>query len=565
MRSVSVRKALFALLVGVALPLIALASVLMHQLFNAERNAVSAGHIAAVRTLAALVENEIETHTAIAASLASSRALAAGDLAAFHAEASEVAKRVIPTWIALSDGEGRSILSTLQPFGQPLPPRDASAEAARIARETRQPYVSDILVGALSGQRIALLEYPVIQNGQVTYTISLILNPRNFLALIENKISGDAAVAVIDGQRRFVARIPDHDNRVGTLAADSWRQAIGESPNEGSIESITLEGVASLTSYASTRYGWIAGLSYPVERLYAPVRRQMMMMSLIGAGLVGIAILLAYLFSRRLEGAIRTLSADARLLANGEPVPERRLPIREAQDVNRTLATSSGTLRQRLQDLEAAREHQTFLLRELAHRLKNQLAVINSMVRQTLGGTGSPKEFAEKVTQRTQGLAVGIDLLVHQNWQRASLNELVDAQLKPFRPTDNRLFAHGPHVDLDADMTQAVGLALHELATNALKYGAWSVPAGHIKIIWQLSTNGPHRMLHLTWQEEGGPPVTPPSHRGFGQVVIRQATRNREGSSSELLFEPTGVEWTLTTRLGDEEDDKKTPPTLPKS
>ena len=561
MKSVSVRQALFALLVGVALPLVALASVLMHQLFNAERNAVSAGHVAAARTLAALVDNEIDTHTAIAASLASSRALANGDFATFHAEASDVAKRVIPTWIALSDATGRSLLSTLQPFGEPLPPREASAEAARIARETRQPYVSDIFVGALSGQKIALLEYPVIRNGEVIYMISVVVSPRSFLELIDNKFAANAAVAIIDRQLRFVARVPDHDNRVGTLAAESWRRAIAASPQEGSVESVTLEGVASLTSYARTRHGWIAGLSYPVEALYAPVRRQMLIMGVVSTLLVGLAIFCAFLFSRRLEGTITTLSEDARLLAEGEVVPTRRLAIREAQAISDVLSSASGTLRRRLQDLEMARQHQTFLLRELAHRLKNQLAVVNGMVRQTLRGAGSLHEFADKLTQRTQGLAVGIDLLVHQNWQQAPLGELVRGQLQPFLPGDHRLVLKGPDVDLDADLTQAIGLALHELATNAVKYGAWSVSSGTVCVTWHVEEEGAKRVLHMTWREEGGPPVTPPSRRGFGQVVISQAAGNREGATTQLLFEPSGLIWKLAIPLNG--SDTPPPPTLP--
>lgn len=549
LRRLSLSQAIFALVVGVALPLIVLATLLMRQLINAERNAVSQGHVAAARTLAALVENEVETHLAIATSLASSQALGRGDLQAFHAEATGVAQRMPGTWIFLADSQGRTILSTRQAFGQLLEGSELTLGAAGRPPDLKSYDISDLVPDPWGGQVTTLALFPVGDAGLTRFTLAVAMPPAEFLKLITNKFGPDAAVAVLDRQRRFVARIPDHASRLGTLAAASWRQAIDQSPLEGSVESVTLEGVRSLTSYTATRFGWIAGLSYPLEVLHAPVRRQIWTMGVIGAALLACAMLIAALLSQQISAEIRAVTRDATFLAEGEVVPRRALRLDEARQVNDALVDASQTLHMRLEELKSARVHQGFLLRELAHRLKNQLTVINSMLRQTARAATSTPELVDKLTHRTQGLAIGVDLLVNQRWQHAPLRALIEAQMQPFCPAADRLILDGPSVDLTPDLTQSIGLALHEMATNAVKYGAWSNDQGIISINWELSEAASKKVLALTWQEAGGPLVVPSQRRGFGQVVIAQASGRGEGASSTLDFHAAGLIWRLSAVL----------------
>lgn len=548
-RSISVRQALLGVILSVAIPLIALAVLLMRQSLTTERNAITNGHLAAARSLAALVENEIETHVALAATLASSSALVTGDLADFHRQATEVAQSALPTWIALSDRSGKVLLSSLKPFGEALPQREASALASAAVLSSRGPYLTDVLQGEVSGRHVAILEHPVIINAEIAYTISVVLHPENFRKLLAEKFGREAAVAVIDRQRRFVARIPDHEARVGTPAALSWRQEIEKSPQEGFAETVTLEGVPSLTSYAATRYGWIAGISYPLASLYAPVTRQLWLMVSLGGTLVLMAIAIAYAMARRITAPAAALVEDARHLAEGKVVGATRFGLREADEISEAISHSSRLLRQRLDDLDLAQKHQGFLLRELAHRLKNQLTVINSMARQTARSSDSTQAMSESLSRRIQGLAVGVDLLVSQNWREVPLEPLVRGQLAPFVPEDDRLRIDGPEVQLPPDLTQSVGLALHELATNALKYGAWSVPDGLVTCTWSLAEAGDGRSLTFLWKESGGPPCTSSTRRGFGRVVIEQAAGRGEGASSLLTFEPDGLRWAMTVRF----------------
>lgn len=127
------------------------------------------------------------------------------------------------------------------------------------------------------------------------------------------------------------------------------------------------------------------------------------------------------------------------------------------------------------------------------------------MVRQTARGATTTTELADKLTDRTRGLAIGVDLLVNQSWQSAPLNQLIQRQLEPFSPSPARLVINGPEVLLNADLTQSIGLAVHELATNAVKYGAWSNDKGLIRVEWSVSVDDGDRILSLVWQETGGP------------------------------------------------------------
>ena len=193
-----------------------------------------------------------------------------------------------------------------------------------------------------------------------------------------------------------------------------------------------------------------------------------------------------------------------------------------------------------------AQDHQAFLQHELAHRLKNQLAIIQAIAGQTARNAGSLKQFQEQFVQRLQGLAEGVNLLVDQGWTGAWLDVLVQRQLQAFIPGAARLISDGPSVTISPDSTQAIGLALHELATNAVKYGAWSNATGTVTVIWEIENEGTSTpQLIMTWQERGGPPMVPVARKGFGHVVIERMVAQKVNGTAELVFAPEGVCWTV--------------------
>jgi PAS domain S-box-containing protein len=186
-------------------------------------------------------------------------------------------------------------------------------------------------------------------------------------------------------------------------------------------------------------------------------------------------------------------------------------------------------------------EQQRLLTKELAHRIKNSMAVIQSIARQTL--RGAPKPFAEAFNGRIQSLAAAHDILLERGWSAASLEDLARRQLAV---AEGRVRMAGPDIILSPILVTSLGLALHELLTNATKYGALSVPQGAVELRWKaVGDDGQRRML-LTWMEQGGPPVTAPDHEGFGSTLIE---RSLPGASVERRFEPDGLVCTIDLPL----------------
>jgi PAS domain S-box-containing protein len=187
-------------------------------------------------------------------------------------------------------------------------------------------------------------------------------------------------------------------------------------------------------------------------------------------------------------------------------------------------------------------EHLALTVRELSHRTKNILAIVQAMVRQVGRATGSFAEFQRRFDGCIQALAVCHDLLVETDWRGAELGVLLERQLHPFAAGSGRQFdAAGPAVMLSPYASQLVGLAIHELATNALKHGALLTERGHVQIRWHRSGSG---VLELMWSERGGPVVSQPTRRGFGTTVLHRAASSL-GPGSEPVFRPEGLEWTL--------------------
>lgn len=188
-------------------------------------------------------------------------------------------------------------------------------------------------------------------------------------------------------------------------------------------------------------------------------------------------------------------------------------------------------------------EHLAFTTRELSHRTKNVLAVVLAMVRQIGKQTVSFPEFEERFSGCIKALAYCHDLLVDSDWQGADLQSLIALQVAPFGGLDGKKFsATGPSLRLAPQATQLIGLALHELATNAVKHGALTAPAGAVAIAWQpANQNGAMRLI---WKEQNGPIVVPPTRRGFGHTVLERMAASLGGEVS-FEFPPEGVRWAL--------------------
>ncbi|SHO67284.1 Two-component sensor histidine kinase, contains HisKA and HATPase domains [Pseudoxanthobacter soli DSM 19599] len=211
-------------------------------------------------------------------------------------------------------------------------------------------------------------------------------------------------------------------------------------------------------------------------------------------------------------------------------------------------------------DVTAHKEHQRQLkvmMRELTHRSKNLLAVVQGIARQTARTVDDVGTFVIRFSARLRALAGSLDLLVDSGWHGASLRELVDTQLgHVIEGSGERVVIEGENALLSPEAAQNVGLALHELATNASKYGALSVPAGRVRVAWQRITDGERPLFEVVWQEEHGPTVIDLGRKGFGRVMLERLVPRAVDGTADLDLLPGGLEWRLRfplTQLAPEE------------
>ncbi len=215
-------------------------------------------------------------------------------------------------------------------------------------------------------------------------------------------------------------------------------------------------------------------------------------------------------------------------------------------------ATASALESGRLYDsLVDARHHGTFLLQELDHRVKNTLAIVQSISRQTLRAAPTPEAFAATFENRILALSQAHELLTRRAWGRASLHEILDKALAPFSADGAERFdIIGPALTFSAETSVSVHMTLHELAVNAAKHGALSTPGGKVVIRWSVDEAATPPMLSLTWREVGGPAVSgPPERKGFGSQMVQRGLARDLGGKASLDFPPEGVVFTLRAPL----------------
>jgi two-component sensor histidine kinase len=224
---------------------------------------------------------------------------------------------------------------------------------------------------------------------------------------------------------------------------------------------------------------------------------------------------------RQLDGSWRWLSAWGQTEYEGEG-PDRR-PV--------AIAGASRDLTA----LKQAEELQQLLVNELNHRVKNSLTTVQSITSQTLRAATGLEAARDDIEQRICSLAQAHDLLTARNWSAADLKDVAARAMQPF-PAE-QVSIDGPSLDISPQRALALAMALHELATNASKYGALSTPAGRVDLAWRVEDKG----LRLGWVERGGPPVTEPVRRGFGSRLLEKGLARELGGATVVRYAPEGV------------------------
>jgi PAS domain S-box-containing protein len=232
---------------------------------------------------------------------------------------------------------------------------------------------------------------------------------------------------------------------------------------------------------------------------------------------------------KQLDGRWRWLSAWGVVEFDGDGT--ERKPV--------AIAGASRDLTERKQ----AEELQQLLLDELKHRIKNTLATVQSIAWQTLRAARDLPSAREALDRRILSMAHAHDLLTSRAWTGADLSEIVTRALHAFPQAQVKI--SGAPINIPPKHTLGLALALHELATNATKYGALSSPHGRVAVHWDVRD----RMLHLDWQESGGPPVTPPNHKGFGSRLLEELVIHDLGGEINLTYDVSGVRCSIAAAL----------------
>jgi PAS domain S-box-containing protein len=196
-----------------------------------------------------------------------------------------------------------------------------------------------------------------------------------------------------------------------------------------------------------------------------------------------------------------------------------------------------------------AEEHRAVLAGEMSHRVKNTLATVSAVVAQTLRDAPDMVSAISAVQGRIASMATAHDLLLRDEGEGASIGDIVQRVLSPFADANGTRFEiEGPAIKVSPQVTLALSMALYELVTNAIKYGALSVPEGRVTVKWLLETQA-ERHFRFTWTERGGPPVRPPERRGFGSRMIERVLQSYVNGRSEIKFLPEGIRFELSASL----------------
>ncbi len=202
-----------------------------------------------------------------------------------------------------------------------------------------------------------------------------------------------------------------------------------------------------------------------------------------------------------------------------------------------------------LDERDRADQRQKLLIRELHHRVKNTLANVQAVLGATARSAVTVEEFHRTFSARIHSLAKTHSFLTDDYWQRASLHDILKAELSVYDTDARRVGLSGPDVLLVADQAVPLGMAMHELATNSAKYGSLSASTGIVDVKWHTDDGSQGERLLLTWHERGGPTVEPPSHKGFGTTLIDRVLKVQLEADVSVDYQRSGLQLTLSLPL----------------
>jgi two-component sensor histidine kinase len=527
------RKLLFMALT-LAAPAILLMGLLVATQYAEGQRRFATQLTAMTRALSLATDRQIGQGQSILQGLAVSTALAEGDLQAFEKQA-RAATQGRDGWIVLMTPD-LQLINTRIPSGQPTPVAPITPQSWG-EMTTGKSNVSN-LIPRPGKTPIVGVNMPVLVKGQVM-VLAYMQSPAAFHALMAAQGFPESWTAsIVDRDAAVVARSRDQDKMLGKQASAEMRGAMAR-VNDGVVHTHTLDGVATLSAFSrSSTYGWTFIVGVPRGEVNRAVLGSLGP-ALVGAVLmIALAVAAAIGFARPISRDVRTLVGEAETLAAGAPLDPARSHLLEIAEVRRSLRAAADVLGRRETEASQAAERQQLMINELNHRVKNTLVVVQSLARHSLrdGGALGLRQFNDRI----HALASAHDLLTRRSWEGADLGEILAETLQPYAA---QVTLEGPPLPLSPNGAVALAMIFHELATNASKYGALSRETGRVTIAWR--REGRARTV-IRWEEDGGPPVSPPQRKGFGSRLVAASLKGELAGSASFDYAPRGLICVLT-------------------
>ena len=493
---VSLPVRLGVLVAGTMLPLIAFAAVIVYQHHAENREAASERVLELVRSTGQILDSEVQSITTGLQVLAQSSALQLDDFDTFRRRADSFLQQYSDQQaILVADRSGRLVFNSRVPAGAALPSRVARPGADEVF-ETGRPAYSPLFPGRVRKQLIITINVPVMRDGEVIYDLSFNPSLDAFQGILERQHpSEDWTFSFFDQNGFNFARMPNPEKTIGQRASPTLFEQMFKVP-EAKVPTVSLEGVRLLTAFSrSSLTGWTVAAGIPEDTLTAPLVRQLALTAAIGTVLMLIGLAFAVRLATRLARA-------------------------EAM--------------------------QSLMVDELKHRVKNTLQTVQSIAGQTFRQADDIPDALRRFEGRLAAMGEANRLLSEEHWRNADMASLVQSAVEPFIAREkHRVRVSGPRLPVAAPRAVMISMILHELATNAAKYGALSNESGKIAIDWHSTRDGSVTQLQLTWQESGGPPVAEPARTGFGTTLIQRGLTGQLGGRAEIEFAPSGLRCTI--------------------
>lgn len=523
---------IIALILALAAPSLAFVAVLLFQSDTISRRQMEARAEEGVAAISQTLDRELRSMITNLSVFASSGWIETEEYDRLHARATE-ALRDTGTYLLAVDADMQQVLNTRVQWGTPLTPT-SDPGSIREAIGQNNAWVSNVFFGKTARRNVFNVIMPLISGERRVTALILARDAAPLSTIFQDSLPPPGwTYAVLDRENKLVT------GQAPPESATIDFPALCGDPADGLHVERSGETEYSAASQAIAPWGWRVCVWTSSEQVDFGATQRWRNFTILALVVVVVTILSGAALGQMIGRAIRRAATVGKALDAGGAVPEMHSIVREVDEV---LGTLTRAARRRLQH----DQDQAILLSETAHRAKNQIAIATALARLSARSAQSVEQFRDDIVARLVALGQSIDIMSKSPSGAMALKDLITAQLEPFGSSQGgRLELEGPAVDVSSATAQPLGLVIHEMATNAAKYGSWSRPEGRIIITWTKSADG---RLVLTWSERDGPEPKPQERTGFGSSLIELMIERQLGGKLAREYPQTGLIATFTLK-----------------